>query len=348
MFMRMYQMKFLPPGRGLWAMGSALTEDRRVFAALNNCAFVSTGDLAKEVTDPFTFLMDAAMLGVGVGFDTRGANALNVVEPELQTEKFSIRDSREGWVDSLRVQLNSWLRTPGDAEPKSKKHFDYSNIRKAGSPIVAFGGVSAGPEPLRSLHLDLDKILSGMAKAGGKLSSRGIVDIMNLIGRCVVSGNVRRTAEIAFGEANDEEYISLKDYSKNPDREAFGWTSNNSVFATVNMDYTRIGELIAKNGEPGFMWLDNARRFGRMHIADGPMEGEMDRDPRALGGNPCLEQTLESYELCCLVETFPAVHDSFQDYEKTLRTAFLYAKTVTLEATHWDRSNQVMVLSHFD
>ena len=31
-----------------------------------------------------------------------------------------------------------------------------------------------------------------------------------------------------------------------------------------------------------------------------------------MGGNPCLEQTLESYELCCLVETFLDNHDSFR------------------------------------
>lgn len=38
------------------------------------------------------------------------------------------------------------------------------------------------------------------------------------------------------------------------------------------------------------------RNFGRM--GDPPDF----RDKRAKGGNPCLEQTLESYELCCLVE----------------------------------------------
>jgi ribonucleoside-triphosphate reductase (thioredoxin) len=27
------------------------------------------------------------------------------------------------------------------------------------------------------------------------------------------------------------------------------------------------------------------------------------KDARAAGGNPCLEQTLESFELCCLVRT---------------------------------------------
>jgi len=74
MFRRVFEMKFLPPGRGLWAMGSPLTEERHVFAALNNCAFVSTAQLREDsASKPFCFLMDASMLGVGVGFDTAGA-----------------------------------------------------------------------------------------------------------------------------------------------------------------------------------------------------------------------------------------------------------------------------------
>ena len=44
MYELIFDMKFLPPGRGLWAMGTAITEERQLYAALNNCAFVSTGD----------------------------------------------------------------------------------------------------------------------------------------------------------------------------------------------------------------------------------------------------------------------------------------------------------------
>lgn len=36
MYTRIFKMKFLPPGRGLWAMGSPLTEKKGVYAALNN------------------------------------------------------------------------------------------------------------------------------------------------------------------------------------------------------------------------------------------------------------------------------------------------------------------------
>lgn len=38
----------------------------------------------------------------------------------------------------------------------------------------------------------------------------------------VFLGNVRRTAEIAFGPSNLEEYLDLKNYQRNPERAAFG------------------------------------------------------------------------------------------------------------------------------
>ena len=63
MYDRMFQMKFLPPGRGLWAMGSSVIEERELYAALNNCAYCSTENLGKELTTPFEFLMDMSMLG---------------------------------------------------------------------------------------------------------------------------------------------------------------------------------------------------------------------------------------------------------------------------------------------
>ena len=47
------------------------------------------------------------------------------------------------------------------------------------------------------------------------------------------------------------------DYTVNPQRMAYGWTSNNSVFATLGMDYGPICERVRKNGEPGFAWLSN-------------------------------------------------------------------------------------------
>ena len=331
MYDRMFNMKFLPPGRGLWAMGTPITEEKKLYAALNNCAFVSTSTLKEDYSKPFCFLMDASMLGVGVGFDTKGAGEIVVkgVNWDRNQEMFTIPDTREGWVESLRLLLESYFHGTAPVG------FNYSKIRKAGEPIKGFGGVSSGPEPLKEVHEDIVKVLE--KNSGEPITITTIVDIMNLIGKCVVAGNVRRTAEIVFGDPESEEYLDLKNYKVNPHRDQYGWTSNNSIFAELGMDYSEVAKRITDNGEPGFAWLDNMRHYSRMK------NGGDDKDHRAAGGNPCLEQTLESYELCCLVETFPNNHDSFEDYARTLKYAYLYAKTVTLGKTHWPDTNRVML-----
>jgi len=331
MYDRIFYMKFLPPGRGLWAMGSVITEEKNLYAALNNCAFVSTETIKDDGSKPFCFLMDASMLGVGVGFDTKGAEKILVKGPSerREAEKFSIPDTREGWVDSLAALIDSYFHgTPAI-------YFDYDKIRPAGELIKGFGGLSSGWEPLAEVHEAVRGVLE--ANIGAPITVTTIVDIMNLIGKCVVAGNVRRTAEIVFGDPHSEEYLDLKNYEVNPHRDQFGWTSNNSIFAELGMDYSDVCKRITDNGEPGFAWLENMRGYSRLK------NGKDNKDHRAAGGNPCLEQTLESYELCCLVETFPNNHDSLEDYLKTLKYAYLYAKTVTLGKTHWPETNRVML-----
>ncbi len=331
MYDRMFNMKFLPPGRGLWAMGTAITEEKNLYAALNNCAFVSTKTLKEDYSKPFTFLMDASMLGVGVGFDTKGAGEvmIKLPNPNRGIEEYEIPDTREGWVESLKLLLESYFHSTAEVQ------FDYSKIRPEGEPIKGFGGVSSGHEPLQEIHEEIRKVLN--RNVGEPITITTIVDVMNLIGKCVVAGNVRRTAEIVFGDPHNEEYLDLKNYKVNKHRETYGWTSNNSIFAELGMDYTDVCKRINDNGEPGFAWLKNMRKFSRMQ------NGGDNKDHRVAGGNPCLEQSLESYELCCLVETFPSNHDSLEDYQRTLKYAYLYAKTVTLGKTHWPDTNRVML-----
>lgn len=380
MFTRMWDFKFLPPGRGLWMMGTDFMWQRGS-AALNNCGFVSTDDsIESDPAEPFCFLMDMSMLGVGVGFDTKGAGKIVISQPADTTYVHQVQDSREGWVDSVRVLIWSYTKYPH----KGEVSFDYDLIRGPGSDIKGFGGKASGPGILQELH---DLIRGHLQRRiGTTLSSVDITDLMNYIGRCVVAGNVRRTAEIAFGEPDDKSYCSMKNplatlnesehsifyevtgklYAQNRSKAEMAdfedglggyvipadrlapaietwnalnhhrWSSNNSIFAYVGMNYDFIGQQIASNGEPGLMWLNNMRDYGR--LIDGRQPGI---DGRVKGGNPCLEQSLESYELCNLVETFPANHDDADDYMRTLKFAYLYAKTVTLLPTHNPRTNQV-------
>jgi len=43
------------------------------------------------------------------------------------------------------------------------------------------------------------------------------------------------------------------------------------------------------------------------------------------------------------VETFPAKHDNYEDYQRTLKIAYLYGKTITLSNTHWPETNAKML-----
>jgi len=329
MYARIFDFKFLPPGRGLWAMGTRMTEDKHLYAALNNCAFVSTANLNEVLCKPFVFLMDLSMLGVGIGFDTKGAGSIIIKKPDSSNKKpFEIPDSREGWVSSVNELLTSYFTG------SSEVTFDYSKIRPEGLLLKGFGGMSSGPEPLKDLHRGIREVLG--KNFNKPITCRSIVDLMNMIGKCIVAGNIRRTAEIAFGDPDDDEFLNLKNYKINPERASYGWTSNNSIFAKLGMDYVKACKNVQYNGEPGFCWLDNMRAYGR--LCDPPNH----KDFRAAGGNPCLEQTLESFEMCCLVETFPYNHSSYEEFEETLRLAFLYSKTVTLGLSHWKETNEVI------
>jgi len=152
-----------------------------------NCAFISTDDtIEADPAEPFCFLMDMAMLGVGVGFDTKGKDRIAIKNPSAKTVGYQIEDSREGWVESLRMLLHSYTLKYKDGKVK----FDYSLIRPKGSPINGFGGTAAGSGILVELHNAVIALLD--SRVGKKLSSVDITDIMNIIGKCVVAGNVRR------------------------------------------------------------------------------------------------------------------------------------------------------------
>jgi ribonucleoside-triphosphate reductase len=336
-FDRLFNLKWTPPGRGLWVMGTPIVNTQRNSAALQNCAFVSTKEMTKnDPAKPFAFLMEASMLGVGVGFDDKGADKdFTIYEPKGE-ELYVVPDTREGWVESLVLILNAYLR-PDTKTPV----FDYKEVRPAGTPIKTFGGTAAGHEPLEKLHTYIHKLFKD--RAGEKLTRKDIADIGNLIGVCVVSGNVRRSAELLIGRIDDQDFLNLKNAEVFPERNSYdpsapgwAWMSNNSVEAYVGADLNPIVDGIARNGEPGVIWLDVSRKYGRL------ADPENNKDWRVAGYNPCAEQSLESYEMCTLVETYLNRHENLEDFKRTLKFAYLYAKTVTLLPTHWEETNAIM------
>lgn len=328
MFRLMWEFKFSPPGRGLWMMGTPAVA-KIGGACLNNCGFQSTRNIDVDFSAPFCALMDFSMLGVGVGGDARGAGKVLIQEPHYSDEAHVVPDTREGWVDLLRRVLDAHVGLA-----LMPRNIDYSLLRLEGAPIVGFGGTASGPGPLIIM---IDAITDLLSREYGKpISSSTIVDIFNFVGRCVIAGNVRRSAEIMLGEPTDDGFLELKDRDKNAAAlDSHRWASNNSIFAKVGQRYGSVARRTAKNGEPGYFWLENAQRYGRM------IDPRDDKDINASGVNPCSEQTLHDGELCNLVENYPFHHDNLKQFLRTLKFSYLYAKAVTLVPTHNQKTNAV-------
>ncbi len=321
----MFDMKWLPPGRGLWIMGTEYVYERGS-AALNNCGAVDTTDLSLAAD----WTMDMLMCGVGVGFNTvwKGENVS--IPDKTRPVPYVIPDSREGWVASVRLLIDSY--TKGGAW----FIFDYSEIRPEGSPIHGFGGTASGPAPLKELHGRIENYLDNYCNE--KIDqTRCIADVMNAIGACVVAGNVRRSAEIILGSVDDRTFLELKDYAKNPERAEIGWMSNNTVVLEKTEDFEKlpmVAKHIRDNGEPGIMNLINVQKYARY--------SEQSQD-RAWLANPCSEIPLESFELCNLAEVFSARCIKEDEFYEALEYATFYASTVALLPTHRPETNTIMV-----
>lgn len=267
----MFDMKWLPPGRGLWAMGTPFIYQNGGMS-LYNCAFTQIKS-DYTMADDYAWMMDCLMLGVGVGFEPLD-EPFEVHNPN-GTFIYIIPDSREGWVNALRLLIDSYIRNT------KKPVFDFSHIRERGLPIKGFGGVASGPEPLKLLLSQIETLFEAYLE--GHISSvRLKTDIGNLIGVCVVAGNVRRSAEIAIGSIRNEEFLDLKNYKLYPERESFGWMSNNTAKFTEKEDFDLIGDLAGRVihiGEPGGLNMRNMK-YGRIGKFDNV------REDQAVGLNP--------------------------------------------------------------
>ena len=330
MYDKVYNFKFTPPGRGLWLMGTNYIVERGG-GALNNCSATTTEDIELRKAYPFAWATDALMLGCGVSSDLKGAGKMLVKQPKETKRVYQIPDTREGWVNSVYLLLNSYFNGSETIE------LDYSLIRPEGLPIKGFGGTSSGPEPLKTALERMRKLLDG--RVGLTLSAVDIVDLYNHIASFVVAGNVRRSAMLMMGDSNDEDFIDMKNYEKYPEEcMERRWASNNSIEVKVGKtDYKKYVKNIVLNGEPGFIWMDNVRKYGRM--IDPPDYADM----KACTLNPCAEISLEPYEQCNLVEVYPSHHDTYEEFEETLKYAYMYGKTVSLIETRWPDTNKVLL-----
>ena len=151
--MSLFKMEWLPPGRGLWMMGTDFVYNRGSMA-LYNCSACETSE---DVVWAAEWAMDCLMNGVGVGFSTHWRGTATVPDKQ-DMEEMVIADSREGWIKSLIKLLTSYIDSPKYGKSKFPL-FDYSQIRPAGEPIKGFGGTSSGSGPLEKMHQRIESYL---------------------------------------------------------------------------------------------------------------------------------------------------------------------------------------------
>lgn len=324
-----FEMKWLPPGRGLWSCGTDFVYERGSMS-LNNCSACKIDD---DIGFCVEWIMDALMLGVGVGFEPIRNDDFKLHNPRGFYD-YVIPDTREGWAKSEQALIDAYTK-PKQKEPR----FIYDELREAGSLIKGFGGVASGPDPLKILHDQTRHFLIRYMQEKDYDSVRLKADIVNCVGCCVISGNVRRSAELCLGHLNDQTFINLKDYNVFPDRAAYGFMSNNTCKLQTDEDFENLdiaAVRLVKNGEPGLANLRNFR-FGRIGKYD-----DIVKLDKADLLNPCSEILLENFELCNLSQWYPSRCKNPEEYKLAQEYATLYASTVSLLPTHKAVTNKVI------
>ena len=186
--------------------------------------------------------------------------------PNDSMAKIAVGDSKSGWINALDFLLQLIHRNEYN-EIKTIV-INYNSVRPKGEKLRTFGGTASGHESLKNMFSKIDKTIkkAGMINNTKKVKLKPIdcLDIANIIGENVVVGGVRRTAEIALLDVNDDKSIGAKsDLYKQIDGQ---WIvdkdiihrqmSNNSIYYREKPTREKLHWQIEKmrySGEPGWV-----------------------------------------------------------------------------------------------
>jgi len=330
LFDHMFNLRCSFAGRGLWQLGTPLVQNMGG-ASLNNCYFVNI-----ETVEDFEFVFDMLMLGGGVGFSVERAKihelpkvkpGVTIIHERTNDADIIVPDSRQGWSRLLHSTLKSFFDTG--------KSFSYSTIlvRESGAALKTFGGTASGPGALIDGIADICTVMQG--REGKKLRSVDVLDVCNIIGRVVVSGSARRSAEIAIGDPDDVLFLRAKNWATGT-VPAWRSNSNNSIYAD---SYDEILPELWKgyngNGEPyGLVNRKLARKVGRL--------GENKTDNSIEGFNPCAEIALGDGESCNLATIFLPNIESLKQMREISRLLYLAQKQVTRLEYPYEKTTKIV------
>ena len=330
LFDHMFNLRCSVAGRALWQLGTPLVSQFSG-TSLNNCFYTNI-----EKIEDFELLFDYLMLGGGVGFSVERSKIHELPKVKkvgyITAERshdadFIVPDSRQGWRELLHKVLDSYFHTG--------KSFSYSTIliREYGAPLKTFGGIASGPGALVEGLIDIGKVLD--ARVGKKVRSVDVLDICNIIGRIVISGSSRRSAQIAIGDPDDVLFLRAKNWGSG-NVPAWRSNSNNSIYAD---SYDEIMPELWKGydgtGEPyGLLNRKLARTYGRL--------GEKSPDPSIEGFNPCAEIALADGESCNLATIFLPNVETLAQMMEISRLLYMLQKQVTRLSYPYEKTSAIV------
>ncbi len=289
-----YDKKVLPSMRSMQFGGKPIEiSPNRIY----NCAY-----LPIEHIDSFSETMFLLLGGTGVGYSVQRhhVDKLPVIQKPYQKRKkrFLIGDSIEGWADSIKVLMKTYMNGGG-----SRVEFDYSDIRPKGARLITSGGKAPGPQPLKECLVKIEGLLN-QKENGEQLTTIEVHDIVCHIADAVLAGGIRRAALISLFSADDEQMIGCKSgnwWELNPQR---GRANNSAclmrhkITKEFFMDLWKRVELSGA-GEPG-IYLNNDKDWGT---------------------NPCCEIALRPNQFCNLCEVNVSNIESQEDLNERVKVA---------------------------
>ncbi len=315
-------------------MQFAGTAARKTNVCAYNCSY-----MAPECFQDLAEIMYISMCGTGVGWSVESQNVQKFPQIKIQSGKklttYVIPDSKEGWADSLSFGMSTWAEG-NDVD------FDYSALRPSGARLKTMGGKASGPEPLKRLLTSTrEKMLS---RQGRRLRNIDVHDIICMIGDCVVSGGVRRSAMISLSDLDDNDIRDSKKgafYTSEPQR----MLANNSavyIQKPSNVEFLEEWTALMKSGS-GERGIFNRGSLAKMlperrikvlkkHYGYFDPSGKNIIGP--VGTNPCGEIILQSKQFCNLSEVVARAEDDEKSLMKKIRLATILG-TYQASLTHF-------------
>jgi ribonucleoside-diphosphate reductase alpha chain len=204
------QKKVVPSMRSLQFGGASIEKhNQRIY----NCA-VRHIDSLRSFAECFHLLLCGT--GVGFGLTNHFLNRLpDLVGANDKTGiviTYTVEDTIEGWADSIQALLNCYFKnTPYTGR---KIVFDYSKIRKKGTPVKTGGGKAPGYKGLKETHIKIKKLLDYIIEQNyqTRLKTVDAYDILMHVADAVLSGGIRRSACSVIFDKSDLDITNAKTY----------------------------------------------------------------------------------------------------------------------------------------